>query len=546
MHKQCRKCSVIFEITPEDIEFYNKIDVPSPTLCPDCRAARRCVFRNERFLYKRNCDFTKKNLISMYAPEKPHKVYAVDVWWSDKWNPMAYGFDFDFNETFFENFDKLFKSVPQYTLWVIGNENSDYVNNSSYCKDSYLVFNSGYNQSCYYSRGIAHCSSSSDVYFAQKSELLYECLNCVSCYNFKYGINCSNCSDSTFLMNCIGCKNCFGCTNLRQKEYYIFNQKYSKEDYEKKMKELYTGSYSNLQKLHKKFNELCLESVHKFAQNINSENCTGDYIANSSNCTGCFETHNSQDCKYVDSTKWAKDSYDFFGWGYNAELLYETVAVGHSYNVKFSVSCHTCSDSMYLHSCQNCKNCFGCVGLKQKEYCIFNKQYTKEEYEELLPKIIDHMKLHGELGEFFPGWLSPFGYNESTANDYYPKTKEEAIAHGFKWRDEDVGNRAIPKFEIEDDVKNVSNSITAEVLTCDQCSKPYRIIPQELDLYRKMTLPIPRKCFSCRHSNRLSIRNPSKLWDYNCDRCHTSLKTTYSPERKETIYCDSCYLSEVN
>jgi len=30
------------------------------------------------------------------------------------------------------------------------------------------------------------------------------------------------------------------------------------------------------------------------------------------------------------------------------------------------------------------------------KYCILNKQYSKEEYEELVPKIIEHMQKTGE------------------------------------------------------------------------------------------------------------------------------------------------------
>ncbi len=67
-------------------------------------------------------------------------------------------------------------------------------------------------------------------------------------------------------------------------------------------------------------------------------------------------------------------------------------------NVTESEKCYLCFDctkcysSTYLMDCNNstdchfsaflnsCNDCFGCVGLTQKKYCIFNKQYTKEEY----------------------------------------------------------------------------------------------------------------------------------------------------------------------
>jgi Zn ribbon nucleic-acid-binding protein len=59
-------------------------------LCPDCRQQRRLAFRNERNLYKRKCDATGKNIISIYSPDKNIKVYNQDFWWSDKWNTMDY------------------------------------------------------------------------------------------------------------------------------------------------------------------------------------------------------------------------------------------------------------------------------------------------------------------------------------------------------------------------------------------------------------------------------------------------------------------------
>ena len=81
----------------------------------------------------------------------------------------------------------------------------------------------------------------------------------------------------------------------------------------------------------------------------------------------------------------------------------------------------------YSISCKSCKNIFFCNGLLNKEYCILNKQYTKEEYEELVSQIIERMIQRGEWGEFIPPSLSPFGYNESVAMDRFPLTEEEAV-----------------------------------------------------------------------------------------------------------------------
>jgi hypothetical protein len=52
----------------------------------------------------------------MYSPDKLYKVYSQDEWWSDKWNALDYGMDFDFSKKFFEQFSELMKKVPNLSL----------------------------------------------------------------------------------------------------------------------------------------------------------------------------------------------------------------------------------------------------------------------------------------------------------------------------------------------------------------------------------------------------------------------------------------------
>lgn len=157
--KICRHCSTSFPITDKDLEFYEKISptfngkkyiIPTPTLCPDCRQQRRLSFRNERKLYKRKCDATGRDIISMYSPDKPFKVYHQDYWWSDAWDPMDYGQDFDFERGFFEQFGELIGEVPKIHLSVFDMKNSDYTNQSSSLKNCYLLTNSADSNNCYY------------------------------------------------------------------------------------------------------------------------------------------------------------------------------------------------------------------------------------------------------------------------------------------------------------------------------------------------------------------------------------------------------------
>jgi len=62
------------------------------------------------------------------------------------------------------------------------------------------------------------------------------------------------------------------------------------------------------------------------------------------------------------------------------------------------------------------------MGLRNKSYCIFNKQYTQEEYETLVPQLIEKMKADGEWGFFSPAAAS-FPYNDSLAMEYFPVSK---------------------------------------------------------------------------------------------------------------------------
>jgi hypothetical protein len=202
---------------------------------------------------------------------------------------------------------------------------------------------------------------------------------------------------------------------------------------------------------------------------------------------------------------------------------------------------------MYSQFCYHSKDLFGCVGLNQKQYCIFNKQYTKEEYEKLVPKIIEHMQKTGEWGKFFPIEISPFGYNETVAQEYLPLTKEEAQARGYNWKDKDKKEYQPQSYELPDSIDEIDKGILDKVLACESCGKNYKIIPHELMRLKQFKMPAPRLCFDCRHEARMNLRNPRILYHRQCmnEGCANEFETTYAPERPEKIYCEDCYQKAV-
>lgn len=543
MNKTCKSCNLQFEINNEDLNFLEKIapifngkkyEIPAPTFCPDCRQQRRLCWRNERNLYKRKCDATGKEIISNISPDKPFKVYDRAYWLSDKWNPLDYGRDFDFSKTFTENFAALQKEVPRFSLQQQDPmENSIYCSFASNCKNCYFLFDSDFCEDCLYCNVIKNSRTCTDCSFISECELCYECINCKNCYNVKFTRNCVNCSDSLFLESCIGCRNCAFSTNLHNKEYYFANEKYSREDYYKKIAELKLDEYTNLDKYLKYCEEFLKKHPRRFMQGIQNENVHGDYIYNSKNIFRSFNIVDCWDVRYSELLFRAKDCCDVSSFGEGIEKIYEVASSGlNSYNSAFSFGVILSSNNIYYCDLTYSSNhCFGCVSLNRNKYCILNKQYTEEEYEKMVAKIVEHMIKSGEWGEFLPSFLSPVAYNESIAFDYFPLTKEESLKKDFKWKDKENKDY---------------QPANKEIFACEECTKNYKIVELEAEFYKKVHTPIPKKCPDCRHRARLKLKNPRNIWDRTCQKCGTKIATSFSPERPEVIYCEKCYLEAID
>ncbi|MCX6807264.1 MAG: hypothetical protein NTZ80_00420, partial [Patescibacteria group bacterium] len=549
-------------IVDSDREFYEKVSpifngqkflIPEPTLCPDCREQRRLAVRNERKLYRRKCDLCQRNIISVYHDQAKFPVYCTDCWWSDKWDSTQYAREFDFNRPFFEQFHELQNIVPRIHLSGRNNENSEFVNQETDDKNCYMNVGGHYNEDCYYCTYSIHGRNNVDCYWVIKSELLYQCIQCNNCYNCVYLQNCDNCNNCLFCQSCIGCSDCFGCYGLQRAKFYWFNEKLSEEEY-KKRKQEYLNSPSQLTAIREKSLEFFQRFPQKYAQILQCEDCTGDYLERSKNSKAAFCAENLQDSNNIYIGLDLKDCQDCasFGW---AELCYECSSSGIEVNncLFMSYSLSGLHNVIYSSACLSSDNLFACVGMNRKSYCILNKQYTKDEYFELLPKIITNMIGTKEWGEFFPVAISPFGYNETVANEYFPLTRDQALAKGFPWSDYESPKPQATKIITRDklsvlsDITKIPDEVSDWAIECEVTGKLFRIIPQELKFYRKQNLPIPRQHPDQRHVDRLASRNPRKLWHRVCDKkgCKAEFESSYSPERMEKVYCEKCYLESI-
>jgi hypothetical protein len=586
--KNCQNCKASFVIDAQDFDFYKKIDVPPPTFCWRCRMQRRLAIRNERSLYKRICDLCHKETISIYSPDKDLCVYCPECYRSDNWDPFSYGHDYDFNRSLFEQLNELFREVPRPARNETNVVNCEYSEDCINCKNCYLLFGGYHCEDVLYSYGSLFSKKVVDVTFINRSEMTYEASNSRGLYNVRFAHVADECMDSSFLFDCRGVTDCFGGINLRKKKFHIFNKPYSKEEYLKEMKKWDIGSYEILKQAQKKFQELYYRTPVRYAITRNAVDVSGNNINNAKNCHYCFSIVEAcENLKFVYLSGLAfKDSYDVWAAGEKSQLLYEVTGCVGGERVLFTNNTHHCVDVQYSNKCFHSSNLFGSCGIKKKKYCILNKQYSKEEYQVLLPKIIEQAKTipytdqRGRVykyGEFFPVEHMPFAYNESIASEQFPLTREEADKEKYPWFEEQKREYKVtmqPE-DLPDHINDVPDSITEEVIGCihaqncsEKCTAAFRIIPRELDFYRQIQVALPRLCPNCRHGQREKRRNGMlELWHRTCqcagshsengtyqnrskhfhgsDHCPSEFETPFASERKEIVYCENCYNSEI-
>jgi len=568
--RKCQNCQQDFSIESEDFGFNEKMKVPAPTFCHECSLKRRLMWRNERSLYKRKCDAQGHNeiLISMYPQSFATPVYDQKYWHGDDWDSTSYALQYDFSINFFKQLHTLMSSVPTPALININDVKSDYCNFTYQSKNCYLNFASDLNEDSAYLYHSIENRNCFDMLGSRKNEKCYELIDSEKCYESEQLTLSEDCIQCTYCYDCRNCQNCLGCFGLRNMKYCILNTQYSKEEYECELHNLKLGTHDGRVRVLEKFLDILQNHPRKFSNSRHTVHSEGDYLNHVKNCTDCFDVEGpAEDLRYVVyGVTNMKNIHDSYAIGMNIENSYEVFDAGDNMSeVMFSGNVWNSFICQYSYFIKNCSHCFGCVGLRNKSYCILNTQYSKEEYEALLPKIKKHMDdmPYGDTlghvykyGEFFPAELSPFCYNESIAQEYFPLTQEDAMKCGYRWKEREERNYAIDikNENIPNDILEISHEIISKVIECqhkgncnEQCTEAFKIIPEELQFYKMMNIPLPKFCPNCRHYQRIAQRNPMKLWHRTCmnEGCKNEFETSYAPDRPEKVYCEDCYQREV-
>ena len=535
--RKCRVSGNEFEISDEDIKFYNEIDVPYPTLCPAERERRRLVWRNERHLYRRNCGLCMKSLIAIYPEDASFPNYCEKCFFSEKWDPLSYGRDYDFDRPFFKQFSELADIVPRLAITHATSVNSDYTLNSVKNRNCYLTSGADFNEDCLYGISTQRSRECVDTFLIYDSELSYGCLdstrlhNCIGCQE------CENVRNSWFLYDCKDCNHCAFSSNLREREYVLFNKQLKRSEYQSQLSSILEQLFENPDWLDESRKRVREQAFHRSSLFVDCDNVSGNYIRHCKNSFEVYDAEDLENCKYVYYGTDVKNAYDVSCVSFKCRDYYEVMSSCNGHNVKFCNASLYCHDLQYCVTCFNSSSSFGCISLNRgQKNVIFNKEYTEEAYDVLKARIIQHMRDTGEYGEYFPPWLSPFGYNESSAFDYMPLCKEDANDYGYLWFDD-------PEVEVSESVN--------EDMNCSSCKKRYKIIDQELNFYEKMNVPVPHLCWPCRLRRLIESRRPWKLHENTCERCKATIHTSYPRGEKGhlaslRVCCEKCYNQAVN
>ncbi len=545
----CNSCKKKFSVSSEEESFLKKMDLPCPPRnCPDCRRQRRLAFRNERRMFHRVCDESGRRVVAVYPQETKQKLvmYEQSLWWDyQKMDPLSFGRDFDFSRPFFSQFAELKEAVPHPNLHNTNVENAQFGNHCVSNKNCYLTIASDICEDCYYTYWAIRCRDCYDCSLAYDCELCYSCVDVRLCYNCEAVVNSENMTDCGYCYDSKGCFDCFGCVGIRHKTNFFLNQPLSETDYRLKLKEL-----RNNKRRYEEF-LLCYEQLKRnFAQspikNIQSEGVIGDRLWR---CRDCKESFDLERCHDVNHSTFGFDGIscqdiDFFG---RSEMMYEGFSAFGQYNCISTILCHFSHDAFYSEYCISSHHVLGCVCLHHQDYCILNKQYSKEEWEILMPKIVSHMKKTGEWGEFFPVETSPFPYNYTVAQKYYPLSEEEIKERGWWYKKDDLIdreqqiNKSPELLMLPENDSEVDISICRKPLRCERTGRVYQIMPKEFEYLRARNIPLPRIHQDERNELRMAQRNPQRMWKRSCVKCSAPIETAYDPSGGWQVCCTSCY-----
>ncbi len=463
------------------------------------------------------------SLLTRYPDENRVTITTIEDFEAKRDSLLQYGREYESWFSFFKQFWWLFKVVPLrplLTRWE--NERSTYADqimSSKWCYLSNTVIHDCEN--IIYSLNVKDACANifNSVYIQDNSHTIYSSLSVFRSSHIFFSQNILDSSNIWGSSNLQWCQECLFCDNLTNQSYCIYNIRYSKVEYIKRKKQLLDPM---------KF----IDFLKKWTlENLATTDCTWSGIVASDQVENWFLVYQLHRWRNVMFSSWVDGNENLidsvFVWSPYGSDYCGVVCAGRGEHFYCSVNIIDNSNIYYSFYMEWCSFCLGCVWLKNKSFCIFNKQYTKDDWYKKVNQIFTEMDESGELGEFFPWRMNPYYFNDTVASLVTLDTeitKEECLWSWYLRRDSHISvdiptwvdiitiddlscyewwmcewqfysQRSVReswKILWEWSQRTIHPDILKKVIKDEQWNH-YRVIPMEVKFLKKHGLPLPRK-----------------------------------------------------
>ncbi|MFH1405434.1 MAG: hypothetical protein ABIH21_05085 [Patescibacteria group bacterium] len=492
---------------------------------------------------------TGKPILSAVPPDAMPPVITDKEYYSECPGESR-SIEIDPNRPFFDLHADLIKKVPGPAFQSHGSVNTvggGYID----CVNAYMMFGTYSAKDSWYSFRNKVLDDCMDMAMCEKCENSYSstmCLHLNNCKQMFESLYCMNCQFGFDLHNC---ENCYQCANLRYKKFMYQNEQLSQDEYEAKMREINLSCSSSFDQERKKFlTFLQTKAIWPEDFNINSPGCSGEYVLDCIDSSGYFMTNTKNvrcgwfvfDSENLESIVIGNDSQDV----YNSCVSIACQNSKMMYVCKYSMGCEYCM------MCDDLEYCFGCIGLRKKKYCIFNKQYSEDEYWQKLDQLKCAMLERGEYGEFWPVkmayWWPQYGF----ASLVYPFTDEELKKLDAPHFDAKEGMRYAPypqdieiysTDEVPDCIADVGDEWAGKMFKDVEEDRRFTLNEHEIAYRKKKGYPFPRRHYRARFKELVrQVNSPERVLAV-CTKCSKQIEINNNrmfPDRK--VYCKPCYL----
>lgn len=501
--RNCRITGTPFALADAELELLHDIPrlnpalgsapLPEPAVHPLEELRRVSSFGGLLHLYRGESVVSGALQLTRFDPALGFRISTSEEFASGEVDNTSVGMDYDFQRPFFEQWATLLRAAVLPPLNRVHCEQSEYTNAAMHLRRCYLCFAAFHSEDCLYCLSIDHCRDCHSCVSCRGCELCTDSTDLTQCYAVHHS---SECRDSFDLFGCLGCRSCrscFGCVGLERSEYAVFNEVVGREAYER---------FVNAQSLdmadkRRQAAERCFAAWKQHAFDpptlIDCSNVSGAHLTKCQDVVECYNGSESRECGYL----WALErSFRCYrGVAIGAEFCY----TGGFFGTRVAAYCNNVFQgealtySQYLY---DCNHCFGCVGLRKQSYCILNKQYSREEYLALIPRVIAHMRSSAEWGAWFPPAIAPHDYRECSAHEHLsPIPFDEARRRGYRFTSKHESAAANPRGDLPSPPQRISpenfSTIAAGTFRCVDSGKLIRYQRPELEYLRRNKLPLP-------------------------------------------------------